>query len=142
MHSHTGTSDPDRLAAFRRTIFRGLAMRKITVDVVDDSGSRPIVVVDEHARVSEVMAQSSRTGGFANLFVVMDDSSVVRASIIPSDSALLSDDADSVKIEHRDSEIGLLIHATIASENGLNVAVRLQHAQADVRNARVEECLN
>ena len=77
--------DIDRLGECRKQVVRMAGAKQISLGVADHNGHRPVVVVDEHARISDVPVQAARTDGYANLFVLTDDDSVLVADLLPSD---------------------------------------------------------
>lgn len=105
--------------------------------MIDEHGARPVLVVDEHELVSDVLVQAGRTGGYANLFVVMDDDSFVGSSTLPKSSALSADAAETLEdAVHRDVEIGMLLEAARTAPNGLNFTVRLPRQGGELRDAK------
>lgn len=110
----------ERLRDFRKQIHRSLATRKAQPEIVGEGGSHPVIVVDEHELVSSVLAIARRTGGYANLYIVMDDDEVRSAALLPSTSALNADSAEAFQF-HRDSEIGLLLNLGTAANTHISL---------------------
>lgn len=115
-----------------------IAEGKASAPVTDESGSRPVLAVDEHDLVSDVFVRAARTGGCANLFVLFDNNDVIGTQVFGPSSALLTEDAELIEDPiHRDIEIGMLIRAAESSDNGLRVRVSLPHQRGEVRGAQM-----
>lgn len=131
----------EKLASFRKRIIRGISMKMIDAPITDPLGSRPVLVVDEHDLVSDVLVKAGRTGGFANLFVLFEDRSFMSASMLPSASAL----REGEKIEapvHQDTEIGLLMLTARQYKDGLSFPVELPGQSGLVGHAKELEMAN
>lgn len=137
MTSRETPSRSGRLARFQQAIFRRIVDRTIEPVVTDDTGGRPIIVVSEQELVSDVMARAARTGGCANLFVVMDSDQIIAADLLPASGALNEAVSEQLgEAVHLDAQIGFLVQASAASDTGLTFSVSLPQSRGTVRDAR------
>lgn len=125
-----------KLADCQREIFRKIARKTLTLAITDGNGHQPIIVVDEKTRVSDVIVQAERTEGFANLFVLLSDSTVIQAQLLPSESAVPGETSDELENPvHRDIEIGMLLNLARGKKRGVHFPVRLPRQSSEIRSA-------
>lgn len=130
-------AETGRLDACRKQVIRMIAAREISLRVTDDNGHQPVVVVDEHARLSEVIVQAARTGGFTNLFVLSDDGTVEVADLLPAQVAINpTGEIEFTEPLHRDIEIGMLLSAARQRSGGVSFPVDLPRQSGTFRSPR------
>lgn len=128
-------SGSDLLASCRRRIHRQLAMGEIDATITDNRGGRPILVVSEHERVSDVLLKAARTDGCANLFVVMDTEEIYSANLIPADGAITATDSRTEQV-HQDAEVGMLIAAAREAAWAMDFSFALPSRAGEMRDTR------
>ena len=128
-------SGSDLLASCRRRIHRQVATGEIDARITDTRGGRPILIVSEHERVSDVLVKAGRTDGCANLFVVTDAQEIYSADLIPAESAITASDAPTEQV-HQDAEVGMLIAAAREAEWAMNFSLALPSRAGEMRDTR------
>lgn len=111
--------------------------KRTSLQVTDDNGHQPVIVVDEHARISSVLVQAARTDGYANLFVLADDDSVAVVDLLPADSSDLPTPYElTPDVIYRDIEVGMLLSAAIEHRRDVSFAVELPRQRGVFRRTR------
>ena len=128
-------SGNDLLASCRRRIHRQIATGEISAKITDNRGGRPILIVGEHERVSDVLVKAGRTDGCANLFVVTDAQEIYSADLLPAAGSIVESSAPSGRVRH-DGEIGMLIAAARQAERAMNFSIALPSRAGEMRDTR------
>lgn len=126
-----------RLEDCQRQIFWMIARKRISLRVTDDNGHHPVIVVDEHSRLSDVIVQAARTDGYANLFVLSDDDTVAVADLLPAESSVVpTSDGLISDVIHRDIEVGMLVSGASEQRGGVSFSVELPRQRGTFRRPR------
>ena len=134
-------SDRERIARATRTVVNWIAESKSNCEllrVTNDDGERPIVVALEDELFSTVAHRISWTSGpYANLFVSMNDDSILAGALMPTAAAL--DDSEKHQFDtefHRDVRMGEIVRASEAVGNAVNIRVTFGGTSAEVAPMR------
>lgn len=110
-------------------------MGEIDARITDNRGGRPVLIVSEHERVSDVLVKAGRTDGCANLFIVTDTQGIYSADLIPAAGAIAESSAPSEQV-HQDAEIGMLIAAARQAKWAMNFSLALPSRAGEMRETR------
>jgi hypothetical protein len=134
-------SDRERIAQTTRTVANWLAESSEHCELLrttNDAGERPIIVALEDELFSTVLHRISWTDGpYANLFVRMNDDSILAGSMMPAASAL----DESAKHEfdsefHRDVRMGEIVRAAETLANAVSIRITIGDTSSEVAPMR------
>jgi len=133
--------DRERISQATRTVANWIAESSDHCDrlvTTNDRGERPVVLALEDELFSAVAHRISWTDGpYANLFVLMNDESILAGSFMPSASAL--DDGAKHEFDtefHRDVRMGEIVRASAARNDAVAIRVTFGETSADFASMR------
>ena len=95
-----------------------------------------VVVVDEHALISDALMQVALTGDYANLFMLAEDDSVLVAELLLSGAAALpAIDITFNEPFERDIELGMVFEVAVVHRGGICFPLSF-HASAGLPGIR------